>query len=90
VTAKLIRLPASLKAREFEFKHQSPVIEEIIGGQHVLMNEHGLSGVGEHESGPKDGKLSVQQKSASAQLHGCAREGKTKDSNRSKIKTKHP
>jgi len=47
-----------------------------------LIDEHGLSGVGEHESGPKDGKLSARQKSASAPLHGCAREGKTKDSNR--------
>src|SRR5713226_4197531 len=53
------------------------------------MNEHGLSESGEHESETDDdGKLPVQQNSASAQSHGCAQRGNPKtQTDKNKIKT---
>src|SRR5713226_4214843 len=53
------------------------------------MNEHGLSESGEHESETDDdGKLPVQQNSASAQSPGCAQRGNPKtQTDKNKIKT---
>jgi hypothetical protein len=58
-------------------------------GNTELMNEHGLSESGEHESETGDGEFSVQQNSASAQSHGCAQRGKPKTQiGKNKVKTR--
>jgi hypothetical protein len=58
-------------------------------GNTGLMNGHGLSESGEHESETdEDGKLPVQQNSASTPSHGCAQKGKPKTrTGKNKIKT---
>jgi hypothetical protein len=58
-------------------------------GNTVLMKEHRLSEPGEHKTQiADDGKLPVRQNDATAQSYGCVQQGKIKDSQQIKTKSK--